>query len=532
MQMFIYLLVAALLIYMLSSLLLPPVVEDEEEDVWDAAELRLESLLQGVVDPRADIRERYRNRILAMGPEVIPRLTEVLSQELFLAQNELRILRLKELLRDFGLRAVPPLLQMLEEEGGDPEVAKAVQELLRDIGSPALRIIIEKLSYPIVMPMLSLFQEWGEPAIKASMKAFRKAPKQSMWRRILLSFGDDVIPYLLDAVDEWKGEARIAAFQILAEFAPIEAQHRFVEALEAPQARLRASAVLALGRIGSPEWLEVIEKRLEDEVPHVRIQAIEAYAEMGQEQSIERLIQLQEQSKDDAERLEETLTTAVALAQLGEPVDSAFVDRALASNTWRLRCMALRLVQHLPADENIAYLERLLWDRDDNMVKEAIQILANQQTRVATFALVNYATEFSPGHVRRGWVSDALLSWRETIVPLLLDGFQKHDSAWKGSLVEILLYGDDPRSVEPILLALHEAEDPEGDWGVEPEELHRFLVRASERADIRETIQKFIKKHDQSWLVPALTYVMHQLQPGSGSQNNLPIDAKRPEVES
>jgi HEAT repeat protein len=525
METVIFLLLAAVVLYVLFSFLLPPLEEEEEFEVWDAAELRLDSLLQGVVDPRADIRDRYRNRILAMGQGVIPRLIEQLSQELFLAQNELKIIRIKELICDFGLAAVPSILQMLEDEGGDPEVAAAAQSLLLEIGSPALHLVIERLSYPIILPVIPVLCEWGEPAIRACVKAFRKNPHQGMWRRVLAAFGDAIVPSLFTLVEQEEGEARLVAFQLLADFSPMEAHALFVAGLSSPQARIRASAVSALGKLSLSDDFAALVGMLSDTDVSVRVRAIESVAMVGQEESIRELREFLHVTLDQPERLEEALTASVCLASLGEEVHDSLVDQGLAASVWRLRSMAMTLIEAMPFEEALPYAERLLWDQEGQMVQRALHLLSSHPNRQSISVLLAYASQQESGHARSQWAEEAILSSKEQGTPFLMEHLETGHSQLA---LRMLLRGDDPKALESVLVLLQSSEDPQQAYGVAPEDLHAYLQRVAMRSDIRDVLQRFIKKQAQSPLAPALQTFLSALP--HSSHQPLSIDAKSPEA--
>lgn len=524
MQMFIFLVVMAFLVYMLFSFLLPPVI-DEDEDVWDAAEVRLESLLQGLADPRPELRERYRNRILSMGPTVIPRLVDVLSQELFIGHHEVRIRRLMALLRDFGLRSVPALLHLLEEEGTEPDVAQAVRELLLDIGTSALPLIVKKLSSPLVMPLLPVFKQWGQPALRSIMKAFHKNPQQTMWRRVLLSFEDEAIPLVESAVANWDGKAQNAAFHILAELAPLSSTELFHMRLTDKDPAIRASSVLALGKMRVLSTLEDVELLLTDEYAQVRIRAIEAYARIGLEETIPALNLFLKESRIELSRLEESLTAAIALVELGEPSDAELVDLGLASSSWRLRRMAFTLLEYMEHEKAHIYLERLLWDRDDRSVQEAIRILAIHATRPGVQALLTFASEYPLGHQRSLWVEHTLLERIDWITKPVIASLEQCSASESGIALRVLLRGHALESVVPVLLALESSEDPDSLWGIEPEDLHLFLQNVSEHSDIVHILRRFVADYTHSPLVPALELFLSQVSESSEPTAALSMDS-------
>lgn len=159
MQFFLFLIAAIVLCIVLIFLVAPiSSTEEEEPEFWEVTDIRLETLLQGTLDPQLEMRESYHKQILSMGSPVVSRLIHALSQELAVAQPHSDWChRVELLLQDFGLQTIPALLQWLREKGDNPAVVRSVQKILLTYDTPALRVIMSHLEPVLLPPLVPVF---------------------------------------------------------------------------------------------------------------------------------------------------------------------------------------------------------------------------------------------------------------------------------------------------------------------------------------------------------------------------------------
>ncbi|HAA57315.1 MAG TPA: hypothetical protein DCE42_21295 [Myxococcales bacterium] len=527
MELFLFLVAAVLLILFLFSSTLPTPLEEEEE-VWDSTEVRLESLLQGVMDPRAEIRERYRNRILAMGPHIIPRLMNIYSQELFLSQNQIRILRLQELLLDFGLRVVPPLLDLLWEEGDDPYVVEGVVVLLRQVGTPSLGLIMDKFRPAFAPHLAPLFREWGSPALREMINAFRAKPHEKIWHQLIVHFGEQATAPLCEAVDTWDGEAQQQAYLLLAQIADEDALPYYQQGLKSEHPLVRAECAFALGKVGSPALLQELLPLLQDDDLRVRCKTLPAIALLQQPEAIEPLLNHLAGLTEPAD-LQEHILCAVALSDLGVPSDESLIEKALDAHQPSIRLLAFELLRAVHVDTRLKQLEELLWDPDWKMVQQAIEMLLSIRSPKTAEIFLTCLEALHPDEPRFEVIEKALISLQEHATLPLMKRCKEPTSPLAIIALHIIIQGNDLRGLEHVLSLLHHSEEPELEWEVDPSEFLAYLERmAGQRDELLAVLKTFQETYPQSSLRPVLTQFAEPLPPAFAGSGSLSLETQTP----
>lgn len=514
MQLFLFLLIAVFLCFLLISLLSPPpAVEEDESDLWEPTEIRLESLLQGTLDPRSHIRDSYHNQILSMGSGVIPRLINALSQELCFAQpNAVWCERVETLLQDFGLQAVPALLEWLRDEGDSPEVVESVQRILIAYDTPVLRLLMSNLEPTLLQPLAPVFREWGGSSAKFALRAFQKEPRKKLWQQLLIELREHGVSGLMEGTQSWDGEARHQAFFVLARLAPAEASEIFLEALDNVDIHKRMAAVRALEKIGDSNHWKALEPLLEDPAEEVRALSIQIVAKLGKNEALEPLQRFWESIRNEPSRLYEALLSSVVLAELGAPVPLDMVERGLQSNTISRQRLALQLLSYMEPEERLEYLLPLLENPAESIVTDTVRLLLEMESSYVLERLMQRARHLPSGHRHYRIIEDAMLQLGEWATPYLCQTLQDEhrDPRVHGLALKSLLYTGDQNALEFVLEAVHRVDDPEVEWGIAPQDVYLFLRRLTQKHDVEPLLKRFLETHPESAMAPALQLFLEQ----------------------
>ncbi len=514
MQLFLFLLIAVFLCFLLISLLSPPPpVEEDESELWEPTELRLESLLQGTLDPRPHIRDSYHNQILSMGPGVIPRLINALSQELCFAQpNSVWCERVETLLQDFGLQAVPALMEWLRDEGDSPEVVESAQRILIAYDTPVLRLLMSHLE-PTLLPSLApVFRLWGKSSARLALRAFQREPRRKLWQQLLVELREHAVEGLIEGTQSWRGAAQHQAFFVLARLASSEASEIFLNALHDVDIHKRMAAVRALEKIRNPEHWGALEPLLEDPAEEVRALSIQVMAHLGEEKAKEPLLTFWETVRNEPSRLYEALLSTVVLAELGVPVPLEMVERGLQSNTISRQRLALQLLSYIEPEERLEYLLPLLENPAESIVSDTVRLLVEMESSYVLERLMQRARHLPPGHRHQRIIEDAMMQLDEWATPYLCQTLQDEhrDPRVHALALKSLLYSGDQRALEQVLESIQRVDDPEVEWDISPQDVYLFLRRLNQKHDLEPVLRRFLDNHPESAMAPALQLFLEQ----------------------
>ena len=529
MDLFLFLVITIFSMVFLLSFSFPSPEEEEEEVAWSATEQRLEMLLQSAEATQGKKRDEFHNQILAMGPTILPHLSLYLSQELFLNRDGARATIIMDVMRDFGLRSVPILLDLLEEEGHDQQLVLAVQELLIHFGPKSMHLFIERYREPLEEHIQPIFLAWGAPAARRICKELRKEPKRDAWKQLLPLFGKDAVEPLQKLITEQKPPVKDAAFEALARIAPVESRPLFLEALTHKEPKIRASSVFALGQIGDQEDFEILLGLLEDVTPLVRIRTISALVCVGGEKALEPLTTLKEKLTSNPDGVLEALHVEIALSELGEDINEFLIEEALNSMVATQRMLALELIERLPFQSRVVFLERLLWHPEHTMSEKATLMLAQSETTEAAELLVSFATQVSESDIRLVWTEQALLYLGDLATSSLVTLLEnEEDEGILQLAVRILLAGSDPQAVGPLLLFFDKVEEHSDVWDMELDEFSFFLERVAEKDNIAEILQRFLQKHPLCSKARELQALIDNYPDSAKTQRSLALDVNSP----
>lgn len=141
--------------WLLSRVLRPPAPEEQADAPTADRVAQLCRALSG--DPTRD--RPLMNRVLALGPGVVPTLLQVLAEDIREEGPPARLARLEDLLAEFGLAAVPPLAELLGRLRLTSGLAASLVRVLRRLGQPGLTALVTlALDQPALAPCLPRFR--------------------------------------------------------------------------------------------------------------------------------------------------------------------------------------------------------------------------------------------------------------------------------------------------------------------------------------------------------------------------------------
>lgn len=279
--------------------------DDDEDPPADPRRIsRLCATLTG--DPARD--RPVQNRILALGPDVIPALLGELTElhRHTEAQAATHLARLEEVIADFGLAAVPPVTTALGRLHPTAAMVPGLVRVLRRLGPPGVRAVIHRgVAAPDLAPFLPRFRDGldeppspladalltVEPALRATaletcagLLGERPADIERLWTRwdaagrvALLGWLTDW-PALADAALAARGltdpepTVRAAAAR-LATLLPALPAAALAAALVDPTPTVRAAAARALAARTEPSERAALRAALADPDPAVALEA-------------------------------------------------------------------------------------------------------------------------------------------------------------------------------------------------------------------------------------------------------------------
>jgi HEAT repeat protein len=122
-------------------------------------------------------------------------------------------------------------------------------------------------------------------------------------------------------------EVRRRCLEAIAPFNTPEVAVHIRNAYNDDKPDVKASAIYAMGRTSSPEWLPLIIKELSSPVPRIRYEAVNACAALGGEEAVPYLIPLL-----DDEDAEVQLAAINAFGEIGGPLAKRALRRCLKND--------------------------------------------------------------------------------------------------------------------------------------------------------------------------------------------------------
>jgi HEAT repeat protein len=493
--------------------------EEEEDDYQrDSTEERLEVLLEGLMDTRKDVAQKARNRILAMGPPILPRLASLLSQEVFLAQEPLRIRRLRSLMVDFGLRAIPPLLQLLQEEGDDPLVASAVCGVLEEVGDIAAPLLAERYRHPLAQHLLPVLLSWEERGFRESLAVFRLDPSRKEWDALFRAWlQTDKAPFYTELLEKAyheapKSEKGRKILSILSATPTPQTQAIWHDLARSEEPALRRFALEGLSGLVD----ERVIRFCVDPDLSLREAACEALRAEAFAPHKERLVDALQEAQRQAlasQDLRSLLATEKTLLVWQGQANLSVVELLYNAEDLRLRCESLRLLSGLPSQEALRFLRRALEAPEKPLYQAALKSLVSLRGVEAAELIV--ATMEERGFVLppKGFVEDALHALARMGVAGLPGVRQllHHDSEKAFALAfSALLWVDEKEAIPEILAIVQEDAVFRRIQEKNLLQLHRFLSKMVSALGAADALQHFLSRFPETPLRPMIEDCLQQ----------------------
>lgn len=240
-------------------------------------------------DPTAD--RPILNRILALGPDVIPALLAELTDAHRRADETTppRLARLEEVIADFGLAAVPALTTALARLHPSAPLSPGLVRILRRLGGPGMRAICHRArALPDLAPYLPQLVPRGDPAADAALTAALAtalADDDPPERRAALDTCAGLLvdrPRALDTLwDHADAPARATLLDALADWLPLATPALIHRGLTDPAPPVRAAAARLATHATAPPLhvpAAALAPLLRDADPTVRAAAARALA--------------------------------------------------------------------------------------------------------------------------------------------------------------------------------------------------------------------------------------------------------------
>ncbi len=473
----------------------------------------LKALLENAISPRVDIQIKYTNKILSMGPKILPLLTEIFYQELL--TNELfattpKIEKLKEIFSGFGLNSVPFLLDLLEN---NPSFGYDIPPIFETIGPSTLPIIISRITLSTLINLSSLFSLWQEETLEEALKQFHNNPNHSnrdTLKDLISAYSENCLTPLVRSFSESTGLAREETFDILVSLAPPEEKELFIQALSDPSPIIRQNAIKALTTICSPDLLSHILSLLRDPDFNVRRAALTFFASCHHPKAIPFLTERKKELERDPSTAQEQLLVAIALASLGESIDKNFLQKNVTSPHPTLRTLALQLARHLPTTEQLSLLKKLLWQRNFILATSIIKELSLIPHPASARVLLDYVNDTSEDDPLLPLCKKALVQLKEHATPILLQKLHSDNPFLTKFSLNVLLISADTKAIPGVLEFLRDSKDLYREWGIQGIELNIFFSSffPSREPQYRQFLQTFIKKYPKSAVSPIIRDIL------------------------
>lgn len=235
------------------------------------------------------------NRILALGPDVIPALLGELTA-LNRVSDELppeRQARIEEVIADFGLAAVPPVTDMLARLQPTAPLTPSLMRVLQRLGAPGLRAVVSRATQtPDLAPFLPRFSHLVDPADEPAQAIFGALRTLEPTRRgLALDVTAGLMirhPEVLTALwQHWDASGRATLLDWLADWLPFAEASLVIEGLGDADRRVRFAAARLCTLLGEAVPDSALVGALADPDPAVRQAVLRALGARSGESTVE-----------------------------------------------------------------------------------------------------------------------------------------------------------------------------------------------------------------------------------------------------
>ena len=286
------LLAGAILALLIGTLLLrggdPP---PRESDEVPAEGGRVGTLCQRLTgDPRRD--RPLLNRILALGPGVVPDLVDAMAEEVRDTDgpDPQRLARMEELVADFGLAAVGPVTESLARLQPTAPHAPGLMRILARLGRPGVGAILRRgLAQPDLAPFLPRFRAEARAALVTALEDRPPAGRARDLTRLAGLLGAH--PDALDTLwARWDPAGRVDLLHWLADWLPLARSEHIHRGLEDEDPDVRRAAARLARLLVDPSLLGPLDRLAQEPDPEVRQAAVRALAAQPLKEARPRLV--------------------------------------------------------------------------------------------------------------------------------------------------------------------------------------------------------------------------------------------------
>jgi len=220
------------------------------------------------------------NRILALGPGVIPELIEGMAAEVRDPEgpSPQRLARMEGLVADFGLAAVPPVTDALARLQPTAPHAPGLTRVLTRLGRPGVGAILRRgLVQPDLAPFLPRFRGEASDAVASALAQRPEARRAHDLNCVAGLLGEH--PTAIDSLwDRWASGGRVELLHWLADWLPLARPEHIHRGLADDAFEVRLAAARLARLLVDPTLLGPLDKVAQDPRPEVRRAAVCALA--------------------------------------------------------------------------------------------------------------------------------------------------------------------------------------------------------------------------------------------------------------
>lgn len=305
----------------------------------------------------------------------------------------------------------------LAAEGERPLVLSQI----KDLGTgEALEFTLELLRYPDVKvkrEAVDVLKDWGREGFDAIFRGLEDPEIDWMCESIFIELGSRAVPFLIEKLEDED---------------PVDRGH----------------AAYILGNIGDVLAVGPLYDLLKDPSRDVRIQVIQALCDLGDEQSITRILDLFE--LDDVGLGDFVLHAAERFG----PRASASLTLALRSSRPRVRSGAALALGRIKVPETLPDLFAALDDPESMVRRCVVQALRDFHSMPAAEGLVKAMAD-TDLEVQE-YATTALAELKPAIIPDLMELLHFEDPMVRKNAITALRKTGDERAIEPIIDALQD----------------------------------------------------------------------------
>lgn len=331
---------------------------------------------------------------------------------------------------------------------------------IRDLGTDeALEFTLSLLNYPDVRVRLEAVDSlkgWGRRGYRAMFEGMDNPEISWMCESIFVDVGSEAVPFLIDMLEDGN-----------------------------PYRRARAAYLL--GMVKDRLAVGPLYKCLEDPSREVRIQAIQALTDLGNEEALSYILEL-----FDAEDVGLKDFVLLAAERFGWRA-SRVLEASLKSESEKVRSGAAMALGRIRVPASIPLLVQALGDPSPVVRRNVTRALGRFEMEQVRDALILALSDRDP-EVQK-YASDALSRYGEPIVPFLISHLTAADALVRKNAISSLRKIGDARAVVPVIKRL---EDPDPT-------VRMFAVSAlmefRDPRSIRPLIYRLEKEEKIHWMV-------------------------------